>query len=248
MGKTCLKCGYERRGDESAPDYECPKCGAVYAKVEAALKRRGEEATSTSTEARPPEPNNTETKQRNTSRKNPKLTRCRTCGEQVAITAKTCPHCGQKNPGVGTKDLMIGIGALTFIIWIGSLFLGHSSTPSSSAPRSSEPDRVSPRIREPAVTQRQPPPPRSNDHHIQGESNFGCIDREYRGKLVSAAVQKDIDAFKNGLAAGILTGQCVMFKSGEQVFLTDTAIFSGLVQVRRRGEMTSYWVNIEAVK
>lgn len=35
MIKTCKKCGYERRREDSALEYECPKCGAIYAKVEA---------------------------------------------------------------------------------------------------------------------------------------------------------------------------------------------------------------------
>jgi len=34
-GEKCLKCGYERKDKEHAPDYECPSCGAIYAKVEA---------------------------------------------------------------------------------------------------------------------------------------------------------------------------------------------------------------------
>lgn len=42
MNKTCKKCGYERNSEDTAPDYECPKCGAVYAKVEAFLKREQE--------------------------------------------------------------------------------------------------------------------------------------------------------------------------------------------------------------
>ena len=83
---------------------------------------------------------------------------------------------------------------------------------------------------------------------IAGGSYFGCTDREYRDKLVSAAVQKDMEAFKKGLMAGMLRGVCVMFKEGEEVFITDTAIFSGLVQVRRRGDVSEYWTNIEAVK
>lgn len=44
MGKVCRKCGYERQLSDYAPDYECPKCGAVYAKVEASLKRQQKEA------------------------------------------------------------------------------------------------------------------------------------------------------------------------------------------------------------
>jgi len=38
MGKKCLKCGYVRRATDVAPEYECPSCGAVYAKVEAAFR------------------------------------------------------------------------------------------------------------------------------------------------------------------------------------------------------------------
>jgi predicted RNA-binding Zn-ribbon protein involved in translation (DUF1610 family) len=40
MGKKCLKCGYERMATDNAADYECPKCGAIYAKVEAAIKKK----------------------------------------------------------------------------------------------------------------------------------------------------------------------------------------------------------------
>jgi len=40
MGKKCLKCGYERKELEVAPAYECPSCGAIYAKVEKALERK----------------------------------------------------------------------------------------------------------------------------------------------------------------------------------------------------------------
>jgi hypothetical protein len=38
MGKKCLKCGHERQASDISPDYECPKCGAIYAKVESALE------------------------------------------------------------------------------------------------------------------------------------------------------------------------------------------------------------------
>lgn len=37
MSKECIKCGYVRQPTDTAPDYECPKCGVIYAKVEAAL-------------------------------------------------------------------------------------------------------------------------------------------------------------------------------------------------------------------
>jgi uncharacterized membrane protein/predicted RNA-binding Zn-ribbon protein involved in translation (DUF1610 family) len=33
--RECLKCGYLRESAEPAPEYACPQCGAVYAKLEA---------------------------------------------------------------------------------------------------------------------------------------------------------------------------------------------------------------------
>lgn len=37
--KTCPKCGYVRQPQDEAPDYECPKCGIVYAKFRATPAR-----------------------------------------------------------------------------------------------------------------------------------------------------------------------------------------------------------------
>lgn len=46
MAQTCLKCGHKRQPSDIAPEYECPKCGAVYAKVLAADKgRRGNQGS-----------------------------------------------------------------------------------------------------------------------------------------------------------------------------------------------------------
>jgi hypothetical protein len=86
------------------------------------------------------------------------------------------------------------------------------------------------------------------DKRISGDHRFGCSDRDYLDKLVRYAVQHDDQAFSQGLAAGLLAGTCTMFKSGEEVYLADTAIFSGLVKVRRKGEMQEYWTNMEAVR
>ena len=38
MEKICIKCGYQRKPSDTAPEGECTRCGAVYAKVEAALR------------------------------------------------------------------------------------------------------------------------------------------------------------------------------------------------------------------
>jgi len=46
MSKKCIKCGYERLPSDVAPDYECPKCGVIYAKAEAALTEKTEKILS----------------------------------------------------------------------------------------------------------------------------------------------------------------------------------------------------------
>lgn len=125
MGKKCLKCGYERSGVEDAPEYECPKCGAVYAKVEAALQNKQKpkpqkqkpsalRAKSSSSNGAP-------------GVNNAKVARCKTCGKEVAVSAKTCPHCGQKHPAITTKDAILGFGMLAAVVWIISLFVGGDS-------------------------------------------------------------------------------------------------------------------------
>jgi|TARA_R100001039_G_C1838364_1_gene100045 hypothetical protein len=39
MGKVYLKCVYERQPEDSAPEWQCPSCEAVYSKIEQAVKR-----------------------------------------------------------------------------------------------------------------------------------------------------------------------------------------------------------------
>jgi len=85
-------------------------------------------------------------------------------------------------------------------------------------------------------------------HRISGNNWFGCTDREYFKEIVGYAVDQDNQAFQQALAAGIYSGICILFNNGETVYLTDTAIFSGLVRIRRQGETQEYWTNIEAIK
>jgi hypothetical protein len=88
----------------------------------------------------------------------------------------------------------------------------------------------------------------AQSRQIAGDHRYGCTSRDYYVQLIGYVVQNDGEAFKKGLTAGMLAGACVMFKSGEPVFIADTAILSELVKVHRQGETPEYWTNIEAVK
>lgn len=51
---TCPKCGYTRKNEELAPDYECPQCGIVYAKFKKATPK--EDPITEAPKAPTPEP------------------------------------------------------------------------------------------------------------------------------------------------------------------------------------------------
>jgi len=77
---------------------------------------------------------------------------------------------------------------------------------------------------------------------------IGCTDKSYFNKLVDYAVQGDDAAFKRACAAGLLAGVCTQFIVGEKVYLADVSIWSGLVKLRRPGEIKEYWTVHEAIK
>ncbi len=116
------------------------------------------------------------------------------------------------------------------------LILAYGSSSSSNSSSRSRSSSSSPRSAAP-----------SGEKRIDGDNWFGCQSRDYFEKIVGFAAQRDNEAFSKALAAGILQGNCIRFTARETVFLEDTAIFSGLVKVRRKGETSEYWTNLEAV-
>ena len=102
-----------------------------------------------------------------------------------------------------------------------------------------------------------PPPPRANnepsststlDKRINGKGWTGCTERDVFNKFASLRDSGDKEAATKFLSAALLTGDCTIFKDGEQVHISETAIWSGMYKVRRKGEILEYWTNVEAVK
>ena len=88
----------------------------------------------------------------------------------------------------------------------------------------------------------------AESRRIAGDKFFGCTDLDYHKKLTNYAVQKGMEAFTKDIMDGLLLGKCTLFKSGEEVFLVDTAWFSHLIKLRRKGDTVEYWAIIEAIK
>ena len=78
-------------------------------------------------------------------------------------------------------------------------------------------------------------------------NHVGCTSKAYMQKLVSYADDRDLVAFKKALIVGVATGECIIFENGEAVFITDTSLFSGLVEVRLKGDTTTYWTQYNSL-
>jgi hypothetical protein len=83
------------------------------------------------------------------------------------------------------------------------------------------------------------------DATIKGPNRYGCISEAYYKKTNDMVTQNDKEAFVKLLGAGIDSGICVMFKAGEPVVITQNGIFS--VVIRRRGDVTEYWADADAI-
>lgn len=56
---------------------------------------------------------------------NNKLTHCKTCGAEIAKTAKHCPHCGARTPGETLNQSIQGIGCgILFVVIFIPCFIG----------------------------------------------------------------------------------------------------------------------------
>ncbi|OFV96119.1 MAG: hypothetical protein A3F68_04675 [Acidobacteria bacterium RIFCSPLOWO2_12_FULL_54_10] len=83
---------------------------------------------------------------------------------------------------------------------------------------------------------------------IAGPSWFGCLNRAKFEELNGYLHDQDRAAFIGSVGRAYRDGECVPFEQGEEVYLSDTAIFSGLVQVRRPGKTERWWTYAEAVR
>lgn len=198
------------------------------------------------------------------------LIACPECKKKISDITDSCPHCGYKLTPEKVAEIKkteqqvqkgCGIGCLAIVIVLAFIYMIGSSSSDSPTTRTSTPSissgregrmSVGPGSSDSRTTTTtgtsSPSVSTGQDQRISGDHWFGCIDREYFDKLVRYAVQDDEEAFTKALTVGLVSGVCTAFENGEVVYISDTAIFSGVIKVRRKGETTEYWTNMEAVK
>ena len=82
---------------------------------------------------------------------------------------------------------------------------------------------------------------------VSGKHYVGCIDRDYYKKLMQYANQEDMAAYRRAWQKGIRLEICTRFSEGEEIFISDTALLSGLLKVRRKGESKEYWTTYKII-
>jgi hypothetical protein len=131
----CVKCSAAKSGGS-----ECPECGAIYAKAEAAEESRLKAHKKPDVEVE---------KEKAVSEsqvtQNDKLIKCPACDRDVSKNAESCPHCAEPllkktvPPKVEKKD-SLKVGCLGFIFLFGIYaFFSNPSSDTSSQPATDSP-------------------------------------------------------------------------------------------------------------
>ncbi|CAH3779769.1 hypothetical protein I9Y19_003266 [Citrobacter freundii] len=63
------------------------------------------------------------------------LTKCKECKKEVSTSAKTCPHCGVKDPGFGAKQKLSGCLVLIIITVTVMYFIGNDDEKTTEVPK-----------------------------------------------------------------------------------------------------------------
>lgn len=68
---------------------------------------------------------------------------CKECGKPVSTQAKACPNCGAKPPQQ-TKELIVGIVAVAFIIFMAAVIFGDNGNSDDTADKDTTPAKTAP--------------------------------------------------------------------------------------------------------
>lgn len=165
---------------------------------------------------------------------------CPGCGYTVGFGVFTCPMCKRSLLGVQFRAIpsplqgaLITCGAILVGLFLLAVALPDKPTSIAGAP---------------AVQASTAAPAPLGRMTVQKGTWFGFRDRELLDRSFKIAAQGDKDAWAKVMTQAMSSGACIPLKPGEEVFLDDTAVMSGLVKIRRKGETASWWTNYEAVK
>ena len=98
------------------------------------------------------------------------------------------------------------------------------------------------------ATQESAPSTASAPTHRMTQDTWGCQQQGTLAHITELRAQGDMEATTAALSAGIDAQDCITLDRGDEVYLTDAAVLSGLSRVRKAGQTAAYWVAFEAVE
>ena len=217
MKKKCLKCGHEQEYGNMTPASDCPKCGAIYEKVESALKKEQilrkeqtlkEERALSKTET----PNKSQADEK----------KCKQCAMMIPKKAKICPYCRKK---IGlTTPATVGIVVIALAIFGSIIGEKPGKTPKNNPAPPSKVSRPAPPA-QPAQRYIMPQPREVKDTiptppiivdaatlFSEYEENEVRADERYKGKNLQ--ISGSIDS----VGKDILDHMYVTLNAGKQIF------------------------------
>ncbi len=152
---------------------------------------------------------------------------CKECKQDVSTKAKTCPHCGVKNPTITAKDQFVG--AIILVVIIAGLWMWLSGD--------SEPEKTPEQI---AAEEAEPQPNREKTF----KGGYGaCVTEELFDQLIDAAVKDDERAINY-----LLNNGCIMTKAGIPVSVLDTSWGTAKVRAYVDDQAVVLWTNTENIQ
>ncbi len=187
---------------------------------------------------------------------------CTNCGKELRAQAGFCSECGSRVQSAASRARPTkkkrsawkwGLGIFGVLFLIGLIMprtprARTAAEEQAQAVREYEQGEQEYRRAKRKQAQAERESYASGTRRITGNTWFGCQNRNSFDRVSRPFNQKDFVAYRKALAMGIASGDCTLFTNNEEVFLADTAIFSGLVKLRRKGEVAEYWTNTEATK
>lgn len=122
------------------------------------------------------------------------------------------------------REKTIGVSILIFIIVI----IGLAAMPDDTSKNN--------------TTEKRP----ETGLYIMSDKTFGCLSKSYLNNLHNFVAQEDRLAFGKALTSGLSLDLCTMFKKGAPVYLIKAGLLKS--KIRRKGDMTEYWVSSESLK
>ncbi len=74
----------------------------------------------------------------------------------------------------------------------------------------------------------------------------GCLDVQHLDKLQEYLEQGDPAAYQRGLGEETLSGQCIVYTNGQEVYVTDA--FKSKVKLRLRGDTSEHWASYQVLE